>query len=66
MKFINGDDFSYELSQESYSWHDFDQKTRHIIRCDSAENNRSGLYIDLVVTSEEVCLLNILEYILSF
>jgi hypothetical protein len=46
--------FSYEMSSDSFSWHDFDEKNRHTVRCDETANNQNGLYIELVVSAEEI------------
>ncbi|KAI6171307.1 Vacuolar protein sorting-associated protein 13C [Aphelenchoides bicaudatus] len=52
--FFQPTDDTYELSQDSFSWHSFDQTNRHTFRCDSSQNNREGLYVELVVTTEEI------------
>lgn len=52
--YLRPTDDLHETSAESISWHDFEDKSRFTIRCDLTEDSHDGLFIDAVVTTEDV------------
>lgn len=42
------------MSMDGYSWHVFDNQSRQILCCNENSDSLHGLYIDFVVTAEEI------------
>uniref|UniRef100_A0A915CSW2 Vacuolar protein sorting-associated protein 13A n=1 Tax=Ditylenchus dipsaci TaxID=166011 RepID=A0A915CSW2_9BILA len=47
-------DESYDLSNDTICWHDFEHLKRSPVRCDLTSNNTQGFYIDTVIEEEKV------------